>query len=361
MAVRRAKRPDDSFVIVSKAITENRCLSWEARAVHVYVLGKPNDWVIRLGDLISQTEDCGRKHTRRDGMREIIRELVALGYWTVAQDRGGEGTFAAVEYVAHDHAQPLTDNPVAVAGRNARESVGGVENPPHAPVTGNPPPAPLTALPVTAEPVTANPPLLKNDLLPRNEKVATNEVASGRRNPFDLGSDLLEPTHALVEIQPSEAPAVRQRHPAGVKPGRMRQPTFMPPAWVPAEAWAGWIEMRDRKKVPNTDRALRSAVKILDELTAKGWDPERVIDLATTNGWKSFYEPRDQSMRADTAKVVPIRAEQSQRGNAALWAAHENHQEQSGTAAAPRPSITIAGAKVTGPAGVLARVQETAK
>lgn len=64
--------------------------------------------------------------------------------------------------------------------------------------------------------------------------------------------------------------------------------TWLPP-WIPEEAWKGWLEMRLKKHVPNTDRAMRIAVKKLDTLRASGEDPGTVIDQSTISGWTKFH------------------------------------------------------------------------
>ena len=64
------------------------------------------------------------------------------------------------------------------------------------------------------------------------------------------------------------------------------------PEWVPLEAWNGWLEVRTKKHVANTDRAMRLALKELTMLKTAGEDVLAVIDRATLKGWTSFYAPR---------------------------------------------------------------------
>ena len=66
------------------------------------------------------------------------------------------------------------------------------------------------------------------------------------------------------------------------------------PNWIPTEAWKGWLEMRRAKHVPNTDRAMRLAIKKLDVLRIAGQNVELVIDQSTISGWTKFYPlPKD--------------------------------------------------------------------
>lgn len=66
---------------------------------------------------------------------------------------------------------------------------------------------------------------------------------------------------------------------------------FVLPDWVPAENWAGWMEIREKKKIPNTLRAMSLAVGKLLMLKGKGFDPGVVLDEACLKGWRGIFEP----------------------------------------------------------------------
>jgi DNA-binding transcriptional MocR family regulator len=64
---------------------------------------------------------------------------------------------------------------------------------------------------------------------------------------------------------------------------------FQLPSWIPAEAWAAWLEMRKAKKKAPTDRAKAMVVKTLDQLRSEGHDPEAVLDQSTRNSWTDVF------------------------------------------------------------------------
>ena len=65
------------------------------------------------------------------------------------------------------------------------------------------------------------------------------------------------------------------------------------PTWIPAEAWAGYIEMRVAIKKPlKTDRAINLAINTLDRLRADGNDPAAVLDQSTLNSWQGLFAVR---------------------------------------------------------------------
>jgi hypothetical protein len=82
------------------------------------------------------------------------------------------------------------------------------------------------------------------------------------------------------------------------------------PEWIPEEAWKGWLELRLKKHVPNTDRAMRLAVVKLETLKTAGEDLAAVIDQSTVSGWTKFY-----TVSIDRAKQGAAQREQPACGN----------------------------------------------
>lgn len=63
------------------------------------------------------------------------------------------------------------------------------------------------------------------------------------------------------------------------------------PDWIPAEAWAGWVEMRKEtlKKPLKTDRAIKLAISTLEKLRDQGQDVTAVLDQSTFKGWQGLF------------------------------------------------------------------------
>jgi len=61
------------------------------------------------------------------------------------------------------------------------------------------------------------------------------------------------------------------------------------PEWVPAEPWAGFVEMRKGMKKPLTARATKLAVAKLAELKAEGHSPGAVLDQSVMQGWQGLF------------------------------------------------------------------------
>lgn len=68
---------------------------------------------------------------------------------------------------------------------------------------------------------------------------------------------------------------------------------FVLPDWVPAEPWAGYVEMRSKKKNgAMTNRARDLKIAELLKFKDAGHDIGAILDKSTANGWTDIYEPK---------------------------------------------------------------------
>jgi uncharacterized protein YdaU (DUF1376 family) len=70
---------------------------------------------------------------------------------------------------------------------------------------------------------------------------------------------------------------------------------LMPPKWIPADAWNGFVEMRKKTKAPLTHRAITLIIKELEKLRVDGHEPGAVLDQSTRNNWKDVYPLKGNS------------------------------------------------------------------
>lgn len=66
------------------------------------------------------------------------------------------------------------------------------------------------------------------------------------------------------------------------------------PSWIPADAWAGYVEMRKKVKKPMTDRAAELRIADLDKFRVAGFDIAAILDQSTANNWTDLYEPKEK-------------------------------------------------------------------
>jgi len=110
----RSPKIQDNFYVLDKAISENESLTWAARGLLIFLLGKPDNWEVSVAHLQQQTLKSP-KPTKRDGIYNLLSELVTAGYVKrVAENNNGR--FGAVNYLVSESPvnAPLTDNTEAV-------------------------------------------------------------------------------------------------------------------------------------------------------------------------------------------------------------------------------------------------------
>ncbi len=110
MSIKRAPRPEANFYVLDKRISEDPRLSWAARGLLVFLLGKPDHWEVSVQHLVNQTKQAA-KRTGRDGTYGILKELERAGYLHRSQSREA-GAFGQVEYIVTE--TPLTEKPDTV-------------------------------------------------------------------------------------------------------------------------------------------------------------------------------------------------------------------------------------------------------
>lgn len=83
---------------------------------------------------------------------------------------------------------------------------------------------------------------------------------------------------------------------------------FAPPDWVPVETWKAWLDVRRKKRAPNTEHALGLAVKELGRLRAAGHDPKAVIEQSIFKGYTGLFEPKGSLFASASAARPAMRS-----------------------------------------------------
>lgn len=72
---RIARNRENPYCVVPNALAQNSKLTFEARGLLLYLLSKPDDWMVRMADL-----QKAAFHTGREKVQRIVRDLLAAGY-----------------------------------------------------------------------------------------------------------------------------------------------------------------------------------------------------------------------------------------------------------------------------------------
>jgi uncharacterized phage protein (TIGR02220 family) len=110
MSIKRAARPDSNFYILNKSISEDRRLSWAARGLLIYLLGKPDNWEVSIQSLVNETSDASRANGKT-AVYAILKELINAGYVSRKKYASGEIDYVVCEIVVADTANPNLENP----------------------------------------------------------------------------------------------------------------------------------------------------------------------------------------------------------------------------------------------------------
>jgi len=91
------KNADNPFVMMDKRPIENDNLSWKAKGLLSYLLSRPDDWTINMGDLVKRSTDG------RAAVESAIDELINAGHIVkVGQTKDKKARFTRNEYHVHE-------------------------------------------------------------------------------------------------------------------------------------------------------------------------------------------------------------------------------------------------------------------
>lgn len=287
MSIVRAPRKESNFYVLDKKISEDKRLSWAARGLLVFLLGKPDHWSVNVQALINETAGS-RKQTGRDGVWGLLKELIDTGYCKRSQDRKEDGTLGEMRYE--------------------------ISEVPSLPLTPNPDTAPLTDSPGTAQPFTANPPLVSIEGKARTESkqglrgkrvsapcaqaptfppldepvvpVAKNPApaaAAATPAPVVAEAAVVLPVQHTPTAQPKAATKTTTAKPAGDKPAVAAAVAC--PSDVPAEVFADFLTIRKAKRAPLTATALAGIRREADKV---GVSLEQALTVCCERGWVGF-------------------------------------------------------------------------
>ena len=76
-----------------------------------------------------------------------------------------------------------------------------------------------------------------------------------------------------------------------------KKENFPIPDFIDSELWDDFLEIRKKQKAVNSDRALKSLVKILSENPAEA---NAMIEQSVVNSWKGIFPLKNNQQRPQT-------------------------------------------------------------
>lgn len=171
---RTVKNRENPYVMIDKNIFTDTRLSWKAKGLLGYFLSRPDNWTIRIDDLVKQSKDG------RDSVYSGLRELKKCGYIVQVAYRLKNGRIDHFEH--HVYEQPLENPPEGIVYIDMEEEgEETAEDKAFDPFTENPevvPPVtekPLTENPYMENPYTENPTLLINESTNNRKRIKNDK------------------------------------------------------------------------------------------------------------------------------------------------------------------------------------------
>lgn len=194
MSIVRAPRPDVNWYTLDKKISEDERLSWAARGLLIFLLGKPDHWEVSVKHLINQTSKALGKSSGRDAVRVILRELEEAGYLTADIARGEGGAFAGMAYT-------VCETPTEPAAARVKR---GTDFP--APVK------PQTEKPAPAKPLPENPHQVKTERKQHTDPEQNTDLSIATEAGASAGQLILavEESKPRIEI-PADMPGPKDQ------------------------------------------------------------------------------------------------------------------------------------------------------
>lgn len=195
--IRSVKDKSHPFVIIDKTVFEEKSLSYKAKGLMGYILSKPDNWTIRMKDLIKQSTDG------RDSVYSAFNELKKAGYIELIEHRNERNQIAGYEYIVHENpgfkSEPEDKTQPVVQAESKCPNLTTIP-------TSEPFPENKEAEADTDYPETANPPLLINSTIPSNDltNIPPHTPPNNVREGLDDDLVLLEPISIKLFGQSNE-------------------------------------------------------------------------------------------------------------------------------------------------------------
>jgi hypothetical protein len=139
----------------------------------------------------------------------------------------------------------------------------------------------------TAEQIVA---LVKADMAEREANLVVRRVKDAERQRRRRSRGVTRTRRDAPPIESIHTP------PEASEDKSSSPPTFVLPADIPADSWAGWIDMRKRIKKSPTAHAQSLAVTELRRLRdEEGWPPGDVLNHCTMNSYQGIYPPKGRA------------------------------------------------------------------
>ena len=102
---RKQHNGDNPYVVLSRDCVDDPRLSWKARGLLHWMLGRPEDWNFNTKDVSNRSHKDGK-----DSVSSGLKELIEFGYVEVVRERNSAGQFKRTYWYVDEYPnRPITD------------------------------------------------------------------------------------------------------------------------------------------------------------------------------------------------------------------------------------------------------------
>ena len=113
----RVEKHTKNFVVLNKNFLEDKRLSFKSKGILTYLLSKPDDWTVRVNELISASTDG------ESSVRSALKELETCGYYRKYRVRTEDGSkIARWESVIYESPVETDSEPVQQSQKETEKS-----------------------------------------------------------------------------------------------------------------------------------------------------------------------------------------------------------------------------------------------
>jgi len=129
----------------------------------------------------------------------------------------------------------------------------------------------------------------------RNQPLPLKPVVSGTNNPVSVTKTPV----SVTEIPQTKLNKTKLNKSKENKGGMGGTPdgvvdSFNLPEWIDLVTWDAFLEVRKKKKAPNTPHALSLIVKELERLKAAHFNPQEILNQSIMRGWTGVFPIKNQ-------------------------------------------------------------------
>jgi hypothetical protein len=134
MSIIKIAHRERNYLVIQKECLENKSLTWGAKGLDAYLMGKPADWQVRVSELIRNSPHG------KDATYSYLKELTEHGYISKTYNSGKRGQFGGITYAVYETKQAMfeTESPLPKNQKVVNSPLPGFPDPDN-PLPVNPP------------------------------------------------------------------------------------------------------------------------------------------------------------------------------------------------------------------------------